>query len=100
MVGQRLQPQHILENVKTVMQITVSNYWEAIGVVAAHKAGIDPCSLRRDRIGKIQRNAFVPTALQFQVSHKLRELGRLSYTYKHIINIGESWLAEDRVKKE
>ncbi|WCJ33524.1 hypothetical protein M5689_014879 [Euphorbia peplus] len=41
--------------------ITVSNYWEAIGVVAAHKAGIDPYSLRRDRIGKIQRNAFVPT---------------------------------------
>ncbi|XP_065855210.1 uncharacterized protein [Euphorbia lathyris] len=41
--------------------VTVSNYWEAIGVVAAHKAGIDPYSLRRDRIGKIQRNSFVRT---------------------------------------
>uniref|UniRef100_A0A1D1YSQ0 Putative lipoprotein syc1174_c n=1 Tax=Anthurium amnicola TaxID=1678845 RepID=A0A1D1YSQ0_9ARAE len=27
--------------------IKVSNYWEAIGVVAAHKAGIDPKSLRK-----------------------------------------------------
>ncbi|KAL3628990.1 hypothetical protein CASFOL_028036 [Castilleja foliolosa] len=33
--------------------VKVSNYWEAIGVVAAHKAGIDPCSLRRDRIKNI-----------------------------------------------
>ncbi|CAJ1932494.1 unnamed protein product [Sphenostylis stenocarpa] len=28
----------------------VSNYWEAIGVIAAHKAGIDPFSLRRDKV--------------------------------------------------
>lgn len=28
----------------------VSNYWEAIGVIAAHKAGIDPYSLRRNKI--------------------------------------------------
>ncbi|KAJ8447652.1 hypothetical protein Cgig2_031706 [Carnegiea gigantea] len=31
----------------------VSNYWEAIGVIAAHKAGIDPNSLRRNRISQI-----------------------------------------------
>ncbi|KAJ7954205.1 DUF3326 domain-containing protein [Quillaja saponaria] len=32
----------------------VSNYWEAIGVIAAHKAGIDPFSLRRNKIHNIQ----------------------------------------------
>ena len=35
------------------MQVKVANYWEAIGVVAAHKAGIDPYSLRRNRIKNI-----------------------------------------------
>ncbi|KAH6815885.1 hypothetical protein C2S51_020705 [Perilla frutescens var. frutescens] len=35
--------------------VKVSNYWEAIGVVVAHKAGIDPYSLRKDRISNIQR---------------------------------------------
>ncbi|XP_022152336.1 uncharacterized protein LOC111020080 [Momordica charantia] len=30
--------------------VKVSNYWEAIGVIAAHKAGIDPYSLRRNGI--------------------------------------------------
>ncbi|KAH6832221.1 hypothetical protein C2S53_005570 [Perilla frutescens var. hirtella] len=35
--------------------VKVSNYWEAIGVVVAHKAGIDPYSLRKDRINNIQR---------------------------------------------
>ncbi|GAB2279997.1 hypothetical protein Dimus_014634 [Dionaea muscipula] len=34
--------------------VKVSNYWEAIGVIAAHKAGIDPNSLRRNRITNIQ----------------------------------------------
>lgn len=34
--------------------VRVSNYWEAIGVVAAHKAGIDPNSLRRNKIRNIQ----------------------------------------------
>ncbi|KAB2053028.1 hypothetical protein ES319_A12G160000v1 [Gossypium barbadense] len=34
--------------------VRVSNYWEAIGVVAAHKAGIDPSSLRRNKIRNIQ----------------------------------------------
>ncbi|XP_021757022.1 uncharacterized protein LOC110722092 [Chenopodium quinoa] len=33
--------------------VNVSNYWEAIGVVAAHKAGIDPYSLRKNRINNI-----------------------------------------------
>lgn len=32
---------------------TVSNYWEAIGVVAAHKSGIDPNSIRRNRISNL-----------------------------------------------
>ncbi|XP_050375378.1 uncharacterized protein LOC126792908 [Argentina anserina] len=34
--------------------IKVSNYWEAIGVIAAHKAGVNPQSLRRDRISNLQ----------------------------------------------
>ncbi|KAH9605377.1 hypothetical protein KSS87_014624 [Heliosperma pusillum] len=33
--------------------VNVSNYWEAIGVIAAHKAGIDPYSLRKNKIGNI-----------------------------------------------
>ncbi|GKU90195.1 hypothetical protein SLEP1_g4223 [Rubroshorea leprosula] len=38
----------------------VSNYWEALGVIAAHKAGIDPYSLRRDHIDKIRRTSIMP----------------------------------------
>ncbi|KAI8007154.1 hypothetical protein LOK49_LG07G01858 [Camellia lanceoleosa] len=34
--------------------VKVSNYWEAIGVIAAHKAGIDPNALRRNKISNIQ----------------------------------------------
>lgn len=34
--------------------VKVSNYWEAIGVIAAHKAGIDPNSLRRNKISNVQ----------------------------------------------
>ncbi|XWS22817.1 hypothetical protein CRYUN_Cryun29cG0068500 [Craigia yunnanensis] len=34
--------------------VKVSNYWEAIGVIAAHKAGVDPNSLRRNRIDNIR----------------------------------------------
>lgn len=37
----------------------VSNYWEAIGVIAAHKAGIDPFSLRRDKILNIGCSSFM-----------------------------------------
>ncbi|KAF7132183.1 hypothetical protein RHSIM_Rhsim09G0099000 [Rhododendron simsii] len=40
--------------------VKVSNYWEAIGVIAAHKAGIDPNSLRRNRISNIQRTPASP----------------------------------------
>eukprot|EP00257_Ricinus_communis_P022319 XP_015582008.1 uncharacterized protein LOC8286068 isoform X1 [Ricinus communis] len=40
--------------------VKVSNYWEAIGVIAAHKAGIDPHSLRRNRIGNIQSTSSTP----------------------------------------
>ncbi|KAJ1388671.1 hypothetical protein SESBI_38938 [Sesbania bispinosa] len=38
----------------------VSNYWEAIGVIAAHKAGIDPFSLRRNKILNIGCTSFMP----------------------------------------
>ncbi|KAE8661505.1 heavy metal-associated isoprenylated plant protein 26-like [Hibiscus syriacus] len=38
----------------------VKNYWEAIGVISAHKAGIDPNSLRRNRIRDIRRSSVVP----------------------------------------
>nr|XP_016502772.1 PREDICTED: uncharacterized lipoprotein syc1174_c-like isoform X1 [Nicotiana tabacum] len=41
--------------------VKVSNYWEAIGVIAAHKAGIDPNSLRRNRIKNIAPISFVPS---------------------------------------
>ncbi|KAL5722002.1 hypothetical protein ACHQM5_005573 [Ranunculus cassubicifolius] len=34
--------------------VRVANYWEAIGVVAAHKAGVDPKSLRRNQIHNIR----------------------------------------------
>ncbi|XVE74721.1 hypothetical protein DITRI_Ditri12bG0040300 [Diplodiscus trichospermus] len=40
--------------------VKVSNYWEAIGVIAAHKAGIDPNSLRRNRIDNIHRPSVLP----------------------------------------
>lgn len=43
-----------LKMVECLFQVTVSNYWEAIGVVAAHKAGVNPYSLRRNRIRNIQ----------------------------------------------
>lgn len=44
-----------------IFQVKVSNYWEAIGVIAAHKAGIDPNSLRRNRIKNIAPISFVPS---------------------------------------
>jgi hypothetical protein len=43
-----------------LLQLHVSNYWEAIGVIAAHKAGIDPFSLRRNKIHNISRTSFLP----------------------------------------
>ncbi|KAL2922222.1 hypothetical protein RDABS01_013713 [Bienertia sinuspersici] len=36
-----------------IESVNVSNYWEAIGVIAAHKAGVDPNSLRKNRINNI-----------------------------------------------
>ncbi|XP_041013555.1 uncharacterized lipoprotein syc1174_c-like isoform X2 [Juglans microcarpa x Juglans regia] len=39
-----------------VEAVQVSNYWEAIGVITAHKAGIDPHSLRTKRINNIPCN--------------------------------------------
>ncbi|GAV65591.1 DUF3326 domain-containing protein [Cephalotus follicularis] len=41
--------------------VKVSNYWEAIGVIAAHKAGVDPYSLRRNRISNILCTSLIPT---------------------------------------
>lgn len=43
------------------LKVKVSNYWEAIGVVAAHKAGVDPNSLRRDKIKNINTNSLIPS---------------------------------------
>lgn len=34
--------------------VKVSNYWEGIGVIAAHKAGLEPKSLRRNGIANIR----------------------------------------------
>ncbi|XP_020251819.1 uncharacterized protein LOC109829125 [Asparagus officinalis] len=34
--------------------VKVSNYWEAVGVIAAHKAGVDPWALRREGINNIR----------------------------------------------
>lgn len=34
--------------------VRVANYWEALGVIAAHKSGIDPQSLRRDGVKHIK----------------------------------------------
>jgi Zn-dependent protease len=45
---------------QSVVQVKVANYWEAIGVIAAHKAGINPHSLRRNRIGNIKRTFAIP----------------------------------------
>lgn len=35
-------------------QICVKNYWEALGVVAAHKAGVNPFSLRVNGVKHIK----------------------------------------------
>ncbi|GJV01462.1 putative lipoprotein [Tanacetum coccineum] len=37
----------------------VSNYWEAIGVVAAYNTGVDPNSLRRDKIKNLTANPLI-----------------------------------------
>lgn len=43
------------------MQVKVSNYWEAIGVIAAHKAGVNPHSLRRNRIKNLRYTSLLPS---------------------------------------
>lgn len=40
--------------------VKVSNYWEAIGVIASHKAGVNPHSLRRNRIKNLQGPFLMP----------------------------------------
>ncbi|CAM6100883.1 unnamed protein product [Calypogeia fissa] len=36
--------------------VRVANYWEALGVMAAHKAGVDPQALRRNGVGHLRRS--------------------------------------------
>lgn len=43
------------------MQVKVSNYWEAIGVIAAHKAGVNPHSIRRNRIKNLLGASLMPS---------------------------------------
>ena len=38
-----------------VSQVRVANYWEALGVIAAHKAGVDPRALRRNGVNHLHR---------------------------------------------
>lgn len=35
----------------------VANYWEALGVIAAHKAGVDPRALRKNGVSHLHRLA-------------------------------------------
>lgn len=42
--------------VSFVLQMRVANYWEALGVMAAHKAGVDPLALRRNRVRHLRRS--------------------------------------------
>ncbi|XP_028548256.1 uncharacterized protein LOC110093025 [Dendrobium catenatum] len=37
-----------------IQAVRVKNYWEAVGVVAAHKAGVEPKALRREGIDRIK----------------------------------------------
>uniref|UniRef100_A0A7N0V9D7 Uncharacterized protein n=1 Tax=Kalanchoe fedtschenkoi TaxID=63787 RepID=A0A7N0V9D7_KALFE len=53
--------------------VKVSNYWEAIGVIAAHKAGVDPMSLRRNQIKNIHCTPYASTN-----GHAVTGLGVLS----------------------
>ncbi|KAI3497846.1 hypothetical protein L1887_33430 [Cichorium endivia] len=51
--------------------VKVSNYWEAIGVVAAHKAGVDPNSLRRDKVKNITTNSLISSNDYVESSHRI-----------------------------
>jgi hypothetical protein len=35
--------------------LRVANYWEALGVIAAHKAGVNPHALRRNGVNHLHR---------------------------------------------
>ncbi|OAY66425.1 putative lipoprotein, partial [Ananas comosus] len=41
----------------SINAVKVMNYWEAIGVIAAHKAGVDPKALRREGIANLRRKS-------------------------------------------
>ncbi|XP_068643605.1 uncharacterized protein [Aristolochia californica] len=43
--------------------VRVKNYWEGLGVIAAHKAGVDPKSLRRDGIANIRGSSMASNKL-------------------------------------
>ncbi|KAL6295167.1 hypothetical protein ACE6H2_003309 [Prunus campanulata] len=54
--------------------VKVSNYWEAIGVIAAHKAGVNPHSLRRNTIKNIQFTSLLPAnGYAIKVPHQLAD---------------------------
>jgi hypothetical protein len=36
-------------------QLRVANYWEALGVITAHKAGVNPHALRRNGVNHLHR---------------------------------------------
>jgi len=52
----------------------VSNYWEAIGLIAAHKAGVDPRALRREGIDNIRGSIMSsPVSLKASKPSSLRD---------------------------
>eukprot|EP00268_Persea_americana_P001977 TRINITY_DN10592_c0_g1_i2.p1 TRINITY_DN10592_c0_g1~~TRINITY_DN10592_c0_g1_i2.p1 ORF type:complete len:435 (-),score=77.29 TRINITY_DN10592_c0_g1_i2:536-1840(-) len=55
--------------------VKVLNYWEAVGVIAAHKAGIDPKSLRRNGIGNIECSSSILPSNGFVDSHLHPSIG-------------------------
>lgn len=66
--------------------VKVANYWEAIGVIAAHKAGINPHSLRRNRIGNIKRTFAIPAMdLRFQVPLKRLDWRSLDISFLFLL---------------
>ncbi|KAJ0962737.1 hypothetical protein J5N97_027859 [Dioscorea zingiberensis] len=59
--------------------LQVSNYWEAVGVMAAHKAGIDPKSLRRGGVNNIKHlssSSSNSCKISFPSQSQLREVYR------------------------
>ncbi|EXB54001.1 hypothetical protein L484_022976 [Morus notabilis] len=51
---------HDTPNNLGIEAVKVANYWEAIGVVASHKAGVNPHSLRRNRIKNLRGASMMP----------------------------------------